>query len=71
MFALCIEGSPPPCVCRQLTRVWKETDTLSKWESSSWAKKLRSRKLRAATTDFERFQIMLARKERSAAVKAA
>ena len=59
--------SPPPH--RQLTRVWKETETLSKWESTSWAKKLRSRTLRAKTTDFERFQIMLARKERSAALK--
>merc|ERR1712070_1100045 len=54
---------------KQLTRVWKETVTLSKWESTSWAKKLRSRTLRAKTTDFERFQIMLARKERSAALK--
>ncbi len=49
--------------------MWKETETLSKWESTSWAKKLRSRTLRAKTTDFERFQIMLARKERSAALK--
>merc|ERR1712125_11701 len=56
---------------KKLVKIWEEEDTLAKWESSSWAKKLRARKLRAATTDFERFQVMLARKERSAARSAA
>ena len=44
---------------------------MAKWESSSWAKKLRARKLRAETTDFGRFEAMLKRQERSAARKAA
>ena len=56
---------------RTLKKVWEEEGTLAKWESTSWAKKLRARKLRSETTDFDRFQIMLARKERSAARKAA
>merc|ERR1712125_165776 len=54
-----------------LTKQWEEEGTLSKWESTGWSKKLRARKLRAQTTDYELFQVMLARKERSTARKAA
>mmetsp|Transcript_16949 Transcript_16949/g.36726 ORF Transcript_16949/g.36726 Transcript_16949/m.36726 type:complete len:131 (-) Transcript_16949:233-625(-) len=56
---------------KSLMKQWEEEGTLAKWESTSWAKKLRARKLRSETTDFDRFQVMLARKERSAARKAA
>eukprot|EP00965_Chrysotila_dentata_P039914 1325924-Pleurochrysis_carterae.AAC.4 len=55
----------------ELAAVWEAEGVLAKWETSSWAKKLRARKLRAEMTDFDRFQVMLARKERSAARKAA
>jgi len=58
-------------LCRELAAVWEAEGVLAKWETSSWAKKLRARKLRAEMTDFDRFQVMLARKERSAARKAA
>ena len=37
-----------------------------KWKGTPQFKKRNNRALRAATTDFERFQVMLARKERSA-----
>jgi len=44
---------------------------MNKWAATSWAKKRKARASRAATTDFDRFEVMLARKARSAARKAA
>jgi large subunit ribosomal protein L14e len=50
---------------KQLLGKWKEEDTMAKWESSSWAKKLASRKKRASLSDFDRFKVMVAKKQRS------
>eukprot|EP00966_Prymnesium_polylepis_P026063 600846-Prymnesium_polylepis.1 len=44
---------------------------MGKYEASAIAKKRKGRAARAKATDFERFEIMLARKERAAARKAA
>lgn len=51
---------------KSLTKAFEEGGVMAKWEASPQAKKRTARGLRAATTDFERFQIMLAKKERSA-----
>lgn len=56
---------------KQLAALWKSEDVQGKWDATNWAKKIQKRKLRASMTDFDRFQVMLARKERSAARKAA
>jgi large subunit ribosomal protein L14e len=48
-----------------LKKAWEEADTLNKWESSSWAKKLSSKKKRANLSDFARFKVMVARKQKS------
>ena len=56
---------------KELAAVWKSEGVMDKWEQTSWAKKLRSRNARKTMTDYDRFAVMLARKERSAAVKAA
>jgi ribosomal protein L14E/L6E/L27E len=61
----------PPRNRRQLAALWKSEDVQGKWDATNWAKKIQKRKLRASMTDFDRFQVMLARKERSAARKAA
>lgn len=61
----------PPRTRRQLAALWKSEDVQGKWDATNWAKKIQKRKLRASMTDFDRFQVMLARKERSAARKAA
>mmetsp|Transcript_27324 Transcript_27324/g.76654 ORF Transcript_27324/g.76654 Transcript_27324/m.76654 type:complete len:135 (+) Transcript_27324:137-541(+) len=50
---------------KTLKKAWEEGDTLNKWESSSWAKKLASRKKRANLSDFERFKVMVARKQKN------
>lgn len=48
-----------------LKKAWEAADTLNKWESSSWAKKLSSKKKRANLSDFARFKVMVARKQKS------
>ncbi|CAM9186622.1 unnamed protein product, partial [Discosporangium mesarthrocarpum] len=47
----------------------KEADLLAKWEATSWAKKRSNKAKRAAMTDFQRFQVMVAQKEKSAILK--
>jgi large subunit ribosomal protein L14e len=48
-----------------LKKAWAEADTMAKWEASSWAKKLASRKKRASLSDFDRFKVMVAKKQKS------
>ncbi|CAM9024078.1 unnamed protein product [Wickerhamomyces anomalus] len=43
----------------------------SKWSSSSWAKKIAQRERRRALTDFERFQVLVLKKQKRYAVKKA
>lgn len=50
---------------KTLKKAWAEADTLNKWESSSWAKKLAAKKKRANLSDFSRFKVMVARKQKS------
>lgn len=52
-----------------LVRAWEEADVMAKWSASSWAKKLANKQKRASMTDFDRFEVMLARKKLSAAAK--
>ena len=50
---------------KTLKNAWAEADTLAKWEASSWAKKLASRKKRASLSDFDRFKVMVAKKQKA------
>eukprot|EP00980_Cylindrotheca_fusiformis_P010580 scaffold2353_cov134-Cylindrotheca_fusiformis.AAC.3 len=50
---------------KTLKKAWADADTLNKWESSSWAKKLAAKKKRASLSDFDRFKVMVARKQKS------
>ncbi|CAN6322666.1 unnamed protein product, partial [Urochloa humidicola] len=44
-------------------------DVKTKWENSSWGKKLIVQKRRAALNDFDRFKVMLAKIKRGGAVR--
>ncbi|THH10625.1 hypothetical protein EW145_g1191 [Phellinidium pouzarii] len=46
-----------------------EDKTLEKWESSAWAKKLASVSARRQLNDFQRFGVMLAKKQRRDTVR--
>jgi large subunit ribosomal protein L14e len=48
-----------------LKKAWAAADTMNKWESTSWAKKLAAKKKRASLSDFDRFKVMVARKQKS------
>ena len=48
-----------------LKKAWETADTMNKWESSSWAKKLAAKKKRANLSDFDRFKVMVARKQKN------
>lgn len=50
---------------KTLKKAWTEADTLAKWEATSWAKKLASKKKRASLGDFDRFKVMVAKKQKS------
>ena len=50
---------------KTLKAAWKAEDTLAKWEGSSWAKKLDAKKKRSSLSDFDRFKVMVAKKQKS------
>lgn len=50
---------------RTIIKAWTEADLNNKWAATSWAKKLASRKKRASLGDFDRFKVMVARKQKS------
>jgi large subunit ribosomal protein L14e len=60
-----VERLPRGARVNNIEKAWKEQDILNKWESSSWAKKNASKKTRAGLNDFQRFKVMLAKKQRS------
>lgn len=53
---------------KSLIKAWKEADLMAKWEASSWAKKLASKKKRANLNDFGRFKVMVAKKQKAAII---
>lgn len=46
-----------------LAKHFKAADIQAKWAKTSWAQKLERQQKRAATTDFDRFKVMVARKQ--------
>ncbi|GMH77785.1 hypothetical protein TL16_g07533, partial [Triparma laevis f. inornata] len=49
---------------------WKKGEVAEAWAKSSWAKKLAAKAARGNTSDFDRFKIMVARKQKSKIVAA-
>lgn len=52
-----------------LKAAWDEADVEGTWAASSWGKKIASQKKRAALTDFQRYQLKVARATRSSIIK--
>ncbi|KAK9367994.1 ribosomal protein L14-domain-containing protein [Lipomyces kononenkoae] len=53
------------------TKKWTEAGVDEKWANSAWAKKIKSREIRWGLTDFERFQVLILKKQRRYEVKKA
>eukprot|EP00594_Rhizosolenia_setigera_P001991 CAMPEP_0178944378 /NCGR_PEP_ID=MMETSP0789-20121207/3116_1 /TAXON_ID=3005 /ORGANISM="Rhizosolenia setigera, Strain CCMP 1694" /LENGTH=134 /DNA_ID=CAMNT_0020624091 /DNA_START=24 /DNA_END=428 /DNA_ORIENTATION=+ len=53
---------------KTLKAAWTAGETQSKWDESSWAKKLAAKTKRASLSDFDRFKVMVAKKQKSAII---
>lgn len=65
---LVLEKLPRGARTATVNKKWAAADIDSKWAATSWAKKLAVRQRRANLTDFERFQVMVLRKQKRLAV---
>lgn len=54
-----------------VTKKWAAGEIDSKWSKTSWAKKIAQRERRSQLSDFERFQVLVLKKQRNFAVKKA
>lgn len=54
-----------------VTKKWAAADIDNKWAATSWAKKIAAKERRAQLSDFERFQVLVLKKQRRYAVKKA
>merc|ERR1719277_896293 len=54
---------------KTLKQALEKDDTMSKWQQTAWAKKLKAKEVRSNMSDFDRFKLMVAKKKRSAAVR--
>ncbi|KAI3403769.1 hypothetical protein KGF56_003404 [Candida oxycetoniae] len=54
-----------------VNKKWAASDVDSKWASSAWSKKLAARERRSQLSDFERFQVLVLKKQRRFATKKA
>mmetsp|Transcript_465 Transcript_465/g.569 ORF Transcript_465/g.569 Transcript_465/m.569 type:complete len:145 (-) Transcript_465:25-459(-) len=48
-----------------LVKAWNAANAQDQWEKTAWAKKMERRTRRKELNDFDRFKVMLAKKERS------
>ncbi|GLE01470.1 hypothetical protein PINS_up010300 [Pythium insidiosum] len=56
---------------KTLKKALEAAGTVEKWNSTAWAKKIANKKTRAQLNDFDRFKLMIARKQKAALVKKA
>ncbi len=54
-----------------VAKKWISSDVASKWASSTWAKKIARRERRSQLTDFERFQVLVLKKQKKYAINKA
>ncbi|KMS64783.1 hypothetical protein BVRB_042710 [Beta vulgaris subsp. vulgaris] len=52
-----------------LLKAWEKDEVESKWSSTSFAKKIAKQQSRASLTDFGRFQVLMARKQKAFQLK--
>ncbi|EGW32464.1 uncharacterized protein SPAPADRAFT_61532 [Spathaspora passalidarum NRRL Y-27907] len=54
-----------------VTKKWSAGEIDSKWSATTWAKKLAAKERRAQLSDFERFQVLVLKKQKRFATKKA
>lgn len=68
---LVLESLPRGAKTGVVSKKWAASEIDAKWEKTSWAKKIAQRQRRAQLSDFERFQVLVLKKQRNFAVKKA
>lgn len=58
-----IKGFPRGATSKIAKKYIEKEDILTKWNKSSWAKKLEDRKKRSVLTDFDRFKLLKLKKQ--------
>jgi large subunit ribosomal protein L14e len=56
---------------KTLLKALEENDVIAQFKATSWGQKIARGERRATLTDFERFQVMLLKKEKAVAIKKA
>ena len=60
-----VERLPRNSTLKNIKKAWNEQGILEKWKATAWAKKLDQKRIRAGLNDFDRFKVMIAKKQRS------
>uniref|UniRef100_A0A7S3GTF9 60S ribosomal protein L14 n=1 Tax=Spumella elongata TaxID=89044 RepID=A0A7S3GTF9_9STRA len=60
-----VQKLPRNATQKNLLKAWTEQNTLESWKATAWAKKIQAKTARANLSDFDRFQVMVAKKQRS------
>lgn len=55
---------------KTLSKAIVKADLINNWNNTPWAKKLEAKKRRSELTDFDRFKVMVARKQRGRLIRA-
>ena len=55
---------------KTLSKAIVQADLIAQWNATPWAKKLLAKKRRTELTDFDRFKVMMARKQRGRLIRA-
>ena len=66
-----LQNLPRGSITATVTKKWAAADIDAKWAASGWAKKLANKERRSQLSDFERFQVMVLKKQRRFATKKA
>lgn len=67
---LVVEGLSHGCKITKLEKAWKEQEIMNEWLSTAWAYKLDKKRARAEANDFDRFKVMVAKKQKSKIIAA-
>lgn len=65
-----VEGINYGCKAQRLEKAWKEQEIMNEWLSTEWAQKIERKQTRASLSDFDRFKVMVAKKQRSKLIAA-
>jgi len=67
---ICVEGLSHGCKIQKLEKAWKEQEIMNEWLSTAWAYKLDKKRAREEINDFDRFKLMVAKKQKAKIIAA-